>query len=370
MSALHRSASTVDLPTASRTVRGRAVVAMVTFALLSVTTVAPVSAAEAYWAWVVARHPASLSYTPAAIDQGNSLGASNTVVHDAIGRYTVTLGSMGGSGAGGIFQVGVLGAQPRFCAVYNWGPNGPDMQAAIRCHSSDGVPAESKIVVAFQDRNFDEGREAYFLADQPTAPGYIPMAPYNYNSTNGGINSVTRQGVGRYYVQLDGLGSAKGSVQVSVHGDVHACRAQDWFAAATGEVVRVRCRDDMGQPVDSLFMLTFVQGQGLKGPHGTRSAYLWANRPTASSYHPDAHYRWSSAGTTPTVTRSAVGVYSVTLPGMPRGGAALVTATGSGTPRCIVGSIRTDASPQRVTVRCFSVAGAPHDASFTLTYLR
>ena len=55
---------------------------------------------------------------------------------------------------------------------------------------------------------------------------------------------------------------------------------------------------------------------------------------------------------------------------MPKGGAAHVTPVGDGTARCNVSSIRRNALPQKVGVRCWNAAGQPANAKFTLAYLR
>ncbi len=79
---------------------------------------------------------------------------------------------------------------------------------------------------------------------------------------------------------------------------------------------------------------------------------------------------WSSASTRATIRRTSKGVYAVTLPGMPSGGAAIVTSYGARSHQraCQIGSIRTTGTPQQVVVRCFKYAGAPADSMFVLSY--
>ena len=72
----------------------------------------------------------------------------------------------------------------------------------------------------------------------------------------------------------------------------------------------------------------------------------------------------------PHVTRSGVGRYLVTLPGMPKGGAAHVTAYGTGASFCALSSIRTAGTPEQVGVRCFKPNGDPVDSEFGLSYER
>ena len=58
------------------------------------------------------------------------------------------------------------------------------------------------------------------------------------------------------------------------------------------------------------------------------------------------------------------------LPSMPKGGAAIVTAYGSGKIRCNVATINTAGTPEQMNVRCRDFSGHSVDAAFTLSYLR
>ena len=68
--------------------------------------------------------------------------------------------------------------------------------------------------------------------------------------------------------------------------------------------------------------------------------------------------------------RTSKGVYTVKLPGMPSGGAAIVTSYGPRSTQraCQIGSIRTTGAPQQVVVRCFTYAGSPADSQFVFSY--
>ena len=131
----------------------------------------------------------------------------------------------------------------------------------------------------------------------------------------------------------------------------------------------MRCFAFDGSRLDTRFYLSFTDGATLNGAGGP-GAYLFANKPTAASYHPTAAFRYSShAGATPRVSRTGVGRYSVKLPGMTVGGVAEVTAFGAGKSRCQLTDIRTDALPQVIGVRCTSMTGAPKDSRFYLSYV-
>ena len=98
----------------------------------------------------------------------------------------------------------------------------------------------------------------------------------------------------------------------------------------------------------------------------SRRAYVWAFQKTSPSYEPTSAHRFSSARSPSTVTRLGVGNYSIKFPGLPPGGAAVVSPTGPGKSVCSVSSIRTSGSPLKVGVRCFGLSGAALDTAFML----
>lgn len=326
------------------------------------------------WAWVVGRHPSTASYTPAPEDRGNSAGGVNTVAREGEGSYTVTLPGL--SNDAGMVQVTALGASSHLCIAEGWGAGVSSIGIDIRCFTRAGDPADTPFSLSWLavtgGSGGSDGRIGYLWADQPAAADYTPSPYYNYDSSNPGVtySTIHRIGTGRYIVRMPGLGSTHGHVQVVAYGATAACRVITWNPEPGAMLIRVTCRDIAGAQVDASFDLTFLKSVGLKGFSGTRSAYLWADRPTSLSYHPAKAYRFSTAGTAPTVKRAGPGRYSVTLPGMPKGGAANVTAYGQGKVRCNLSSIRTTRLPQTIGVRCYDIAGHLADSRFTLGYLR
>jgi hypothetical protein len=344
----------------------------------------PTLLAQTKWAWVTMRFDLP---TPAVIDQGNSTGATNTAAHSGyLGEMHIHFPGVGDPG--GTVQISPIGASARNCMIDGWAQNGSDEDAYVYCANASGLSAmNSKFTVAYLATIATTGRLAYLWASQPTTSSYTPDLAYSYNST-GGSNTIHRLGTGNYLVTLAGLAGAasqRGDAQVSAYTNAGGatastpdggvivpaiCNVISWVPYSTAMLVQVQCRDPFsGNPYDSRFTLAFMQGLGLKGVGGTRVAYTFATQASAASYTPLANYSYMSNAKVPHITRQGAGAYAVTLPGMPKGGMAIVTAY-LGKRHCIVGSIRTDATPQRILVRCFDSSYKPIDARFTLTFER
>lgn len=103
-------------------------------------------------------------------------------------------------------------------------------------------------------------------------------------------------------------------------------------------------------------------------------AYLWANDPLAESYTPDEMYQYNSTGALNTVTRTGVGYYAVTLPGMTTdGGHVQVTATSGSNesaPFAIghVCEVADEPEGGNFLVQCVTTGGEPVDTGFSLLY--
>ena len=97
--------------------------------------------------------------------------------------------------------------------------------------------------------------------------------------------------------------------------------------------------------------------------------YVWANSPAAAAYTPSTTYQFNSTGASNSITRSAVGSYQVTLPGLGgQGGTIKATAYGPGNEACHVSSWSSLGANAVVNVRCQNPAGVPVDTLYTLTY--
>jgi hypothetical protein len=105
---------------------------------------------------------------------------------------------------------------------------------------------------------------------------------------------------------------------------------------------------------------------------GGRWGYVWANSPSAAigvPYTPATAYNRSSSGAFNTVTRTAVGVYTVRFVGAGgAGGMVNVTAWGSLNTNCKVSFWGASGNDETATVRCFTGAGVATDAFFSASY--
>lgn len=325
----------------------------------------PAGGAGSTSGWVVVRYPEQ-DHTPFPRDRGNSTGGLNWVDRSSKGVYWVALP---GLSATSIVQITPMGSQPRRCTLgwRDW--EAVPARVLVRCYTFADKKADSRFVVTFTGGSGEHAgprRLAYYYVADPDGPN----PEFQYSSAGGTI-TVRELANTRDHGVIPGVGTPKGAGTVQVTSHLGAtCRVVSW-SGAPDLVVRVQCRTATGTPIRDFHHVLFMRNVGPEGFGGGPSAYLLADRPTARSYKPAKATAWATNGKRATIKRLSKGVYRVTLPGMPTGGAALVTPYGSGKQECQVGSIRIgNKKPQQVVVRCFTVAGKPTDGAFTLAYTK
>jgi hypothetical protein len=211
-------------------------------------------------------------------------------------------------------------------------------------------------------------------ANEPSTASYSPTS-YTFNAA-GGANSITRAGTGNYTVWMVGLGpEPAGHVMVTAYGldDANVCKVGHWNeSSGQTRSINVLCFSPAGDPVDTLFTVTYVNGIGLLGVNGAAAGYVWAHDPTSSSYTPVGTYSYNSTGGVNTVTRLDVGRYSVIMPGLGlQDGHVQVTAYGGGSARCRVARWSPSiVNEQVIDVLCTDAAGSPVDTLYTVSYTR
>jgi hypothetical protein len=370
---------------------GRWALTSLIMAGLAAVSVGPVAAAApagtdpSKAAWVTIRKPKTGTWTPTALNQGNTSGQPNTVQRIEAGHYWVTFPGVGHYPCGitgdergclGAFDLTALSTKQRICTLgsFSFGADSAggqdDAEMEVLCHDRHGEPADSGFTLSLLAAREYIGRVAYLFGNLVTGGG-ITSRPYNHAESRGSYNTSLHVGPGRYQVWLDGAEADQG-------GNVQVASFDGWCRVTarrpenmTSSWVDIACRNLAGKLANGLFMLRFTEDVGIEAQFGDGpAAYLWADQRSTASYVPAATFRHSSAGKAPRVTRSAVGTYAVRLPGMPVGGVAHVTGYGTGAARCQLTSIRSAATPQIVGVRCFRPDGTPVDSQFGLTYAR
>lgn len=106
-------------------------------------------------------------------------------------------------------------------------------------------------------KGFGGSNVAYLWANRPIAGSYTPDIHYSYSSPSGAIN-VTRLGIGRYSVLLNGMPKG-GSAQVTAFGTEPRHCTISSIAYSTPQKVGVRCFDAAGVAQDSKFTLAYAR---------------------------------------------------------------------------------------------------------------
>jgi hypothetical protein len=349
-----------------------AAVGLIAIVLVSNTAVA----GGITYGWTVSRLAAGYTeYEPPPPDEGLNGGYTSTIALLSTGNYLVTLKHVGippvSGGYGGVAQVTPLGTAPRICTLLEWGNNGSDETVYVRCWNYAGRLANSAFAVTWSSVGCCSGQLAYFWADKPSATNYNPNSGYSHNST-GGTNHVHRTSVGHYTVSLPGLGGYLGNVQVvAEHSRPATCTVDGWGTISSTQYAYVVCRNRTGSFIDTQYAFGYVAANNQFGSTGDRGAYIWADKPSSSSYVPSADFNWESNANSVRVTRTSNGVYTASLRGFTGiGGSAQVTAYGHDPVRCQLGGLPTSGGTQTVGVRCFNYSGSPTNARYSLVYSR
>lgn len=202
-----------------------------------------------------------------------------------------------------------------------------------------------------------------FAPSEPIGSWYSLAGAYSANSS-GATNFARRNGTGWYTVWFPNVPAVGATVQVTGYGaDDTYCTVEWWRApsdGAPGTDADVRCFNRSGGPANAMFTISQTyRGFGA-------GAYLWADTPGT----PSTAYQYNSTGGTNTMTNPSTGVFEVRLPGLGgTGGHVEVTGYAADGRWCKVGGWSPAGGAQNVTVHCFTAAGAPSNALFTLSYV-
>jgi hypothetical protein len=266
------------------------------------------------------------------------------------------------------------------CQADRWDSVNDDVSIVVVCYDSAGSQARGTFIVNWLVADGTGGRLAYARNFSPTSDCGTPADIYH--SLGDSISTCPVVGT-RARMRIEELGSGRGSVQVSAttrradtddEASAGYCGVAAFYPARNltrDEWIDAQCFEaDGSEQIYREHHVLFMQGLGMKGADRKNVAYLLADRPKAASYVPDRAFAYSSVHKESRVRRLGRGRYVVTLPGMPKGGSAQVTAYGRAQRRCVIASISKRSLPQRVGVRCLDRENELRDAAFTLAFAR
>lgn len=212
---------------------------------------------------------------------------------------------------------------------------------------------------------------AFAWVENPSTTGLAPNISYQH-TPSGELIVTERLGVGYCRVLLPGHLGAGGNLQVTpaeYPGTSNFVAVVEGIFSAPGKLeCEVKTFDAAGQLVDGDFNLVYRVG----GRPTDRTAYLWANNPTAASYTPATNYAFNGNRGNPTIVRTGLGTYTVTLPGLATGavgGHAQVSPIATNiASRAQVHGWNDLGADHEVYVRTFDGAGNAADRMFLLHF--
>lgn len=319
---------------------------------------------------------------PAAF-QFNSSGGTNTVTHSRSQPGVYVAHFPGLASVGGTVNVSAYGMGSEMCGVDLWNPVNDEMQVIVHCYNAAGDPANAQFTLSYTaGQRATRAAIATDLAYVRGSPGNA-AADYQFAPFGAG-ESVTLTGTGgNYTVAIPRQTQSSllhdhggGTVMVTAYqGGGRWCKAADWTygggdALMKPIVVSVVCFAPGGAAADSQFILSFHRHTDLLGRFSSDHAYVWAHMPTIATYVPISQYQFNSQSGALSVSRSATGTYTVTIPGQHHtGGHVQVMAVGMTSEHCKIQRwAANETGGQDVLVRCFR-GNALEDAKFALSYI-
>jgi hypothetical protein len=357
----------------------KAVAALATLLLTALLTVSEVGSAQAAEGetWVILyadKEKATSAYTPGQATSRADIQA--TVSRTGTGSYTARLVD---AGASGMPIVTAANSDGVHCQLASFSRSGADELVRVACYDRN-VLTDSEFTLSFFASTPPDsgaaGAYGYVLDDQPTLATYVNPST-RYNSTGGRIEIYRstqdpRIWTARFFGQS--FNNTAGNVQVSAFGTRPArCGIVQWYPHSLGADAQIRCDNLSG--VSSFvpqWTMTYTHDRSIVGGSTGFFGYLQANQPSTDSYTPPPPRNRAPNGLTHTVSRGAVGRYQAQIYGpLKEPVGAHVTVNGNTDKYCTLlrwAVVPTTQPAALVDINCYTAAGEPADAWFSLNY--
>jgi len=314
------------------------------------------------------------AYTLSNSYQYNSAGGAIQGERLNTGHYKITIPNFGKLYSG-VCQASAYNGS-HSAQVERWSTSGNDLQVFVRTFDANGAAVDGQFSAIFYKEERSNVNSAYTWVNGEGSQRHN----YNYNGKKGSIN-VTKKGTGMYNVTFEGITpnttgekisggfeGFKGNVLATPYGSqARRCKVINWQNSANGLSVNIATTDFNGQPADSKFVVSYTSD------NTNQAAFVWANNAkSGTTYTPSTTYQMNNAGTADnTITRTGVGTYKVTLPGLKASSASNAIVTPYGSTNAYANIVRWVGNSSKgtdVTVKCFAPDGTPIDSQFSLLY--
>lgn len=248
--------------------------------------------------------------TPASAFSYNAAGGAMTIQRTLSGNYDVTFGGANLDGA--VAVVTKYGTGLGHCNTDT--PSGDTIH--VRCYNGNAANLDTKFVLSVFHPEAETGRKllAFAHANNKLNATSTPQASRSKNDIGGMAITQSRTGTGQYQIEFNGLSTGDiDHAQVTTYhdgtSDDTSCGVVSW----SGINVKVNCYGPDGLAKDSQFLI-YVAGstEGTIEPVGLAGARTKAST-LNTGYTPNPV---ANAAGAVTVTRTDVGLYSVTFEGV------------------------------------------------------
>lgn len=332
------------------------------FAVVAVTSLA--ASAEAA-TWFAAVSVETSGGDVRVTRQVNNVGLPNTVarIPGTIGSYSVTFGGMFSPTLPRTVQVSSASTTVA-CSTGTEGSIDANLIVAIHCYATDtGQPRDTRFTAVFRMDSSLNGDEAGYVR----STGHVAFSAWN---SRGGPITMTHPTTGRYTFTFGALTQTnQGTVLITTRTAGTKCAIErSSIIPGSGTTVSVLCAattTTVGTRKDANLSV-YVGRRPIVS--SSNWGFVRGDQPTLPSYAP--FFQGTSNGQQVTIIRRMTGVYDVTFPALPPGGAGhflLVAPFTNPDLNCLAffGGV---GPPATVRVDCLH-NGALVDARFALTIL-